>query len=154
MTLATRNEVIQAVFSRISSQTFVDPGDVMTATTWVTKSRRLKLFSDVPPAAQPAMYVVEHNEQYNGRNRSTPRRGELTGSVFCYARTDGEQIGGAIINVMMDAVEAAFAPDNGDGACTLGGIVSWAYIDGQVFKDPGDIDNQAMLIVPFRVMIP
>jgi hypothetical protein len=56
---------------------------------------------------------------------------------------------------VLDAVDAAFAPDDLSGeACTLGGLVIHAWIDGAVFKDAGDLDQQAMLIVPIKLLVP
>lgn len=154
MALPTRNEVMTLLFNRLVATTFSDPTHLLPSSTWITTSRRLKLWGDVPKEQQPALYLVEHDEEYNSRNRATPRRGELTAHVFAYARADGNLVGGEIVNIMMDAIESAFAPDDGQGTCTLGGKVNWCYIDGRVFKDPGDIDDQILLIVPTRIMIP
>ena len=37
---------------------------------------------------------------------------------------------------------------------TLGGLVHHCFIDGKVFKDPGDLDGQALIIVPITVLAP
>ena len=37
---------------------------------------------------------------------------------------------------------------------TLGGLVHHCYIDGSVFKDPGDIDAQAMMVIPILMLVP
>ena len=57
---------------------------------------------------------------------------------------------------MLEAFEAAFIkPDNFSTNCnTLGGLVYWVRIEGKIFKDPGDIDSQTLLIVPLVVEMP
>jgi len=35
---------------------------------------------------------------------------------------------------------------------TLGGMVSHCRIDGQVMKDPGDLDGDALLWVPLKIL--
>jgi hypothetical protein len=61
-----------------------------------------------------------------------------------------------MLDTMMESFERTFnVPDNfSTNSNTLGGLVYWVRIEGKVFKDPGDIDNQAMLIVPLVVEMP
>ena len=56
----------------------------------------------------------------------------------------------------MEAFEAAFlVPDNfSTNSNTLNGLVYWCRIEGKVFKDPGDLDSQTLLIVPIIVEMP
>ena len=44
-----------------------------------------------------------------------------------------------ILNALVDAGEAAIAP-NPLGKQTLGGLVSHCWIEGNIMKNPGDID--------------
>ena len=57
----------------------------------------------------------------------------------------------------MDALDGAFALSGGDlltGRNTLGGAAYHCRIDGKALKDPGDLDGDALLIVPVRVVLP
>jgi hypothetical protein len=37
---------------------------------------------------------------------------------------------------------------------TLGGLVHHCFISGRIFKDPGDIDDQGMIVIPIKVLVP
>jgi uncharacterized phage protein gp47/JayE len=82
------------------------------------------------------------------------RRLEL--GVWCYCKASDTEPGQTSLDTMLQAFEAAFIqPDNfSTNANTLGGLVYWCRIEGRVFKVPGDIDNQAMLVVPVVVEMP
>lgn len=123
-------------------------------TSWVTLSRRLKLFSDVGPEQQPACYLVTHNEQAEYRGLGLYRR-RLNLSLWCYSRAI-DFPGAPDLDTMLQAFEAVFnVPDNfSSGENTLGGLVYWCRIMGKVFKDPGDLDGQTLMIVPLVVEMP
>ena len=36
----------------------------------------------------------------------------------------------------------------------VAGLVYWCRIEGKTFKDPGDLDNQTMMIVRLKVEMP
>jgi hypothetical protein len=55
---------------------------------------------------------------------------------------------------ILDAIENAFRPAFPGLRQTLGDRVYRAYIDGAIHKDNGDLDGQAMLIVPITIVIP
>ena len=144
-----------AVVTRVTSMTF-SPALTNGATTWASAvSQRLRLWGDVAPDQQPAAFVVTHNEQDEYRNLGTLRR-RLHLGIWCYSRTDDPSIIGANdLDTMMQAFETAFMPDKPDSnLMTLGGLVYWCRIEGRVFKDPGDLDNQALLIVPLICEMP
>jgi hypothetical protein len=66
-------------------------------------------------------------------------------------------VGAALLNNVMDAFDAAFALSGSDllvGRNTLGGMVYNCRIDGKALKDPGDIDGDALLIVPIKLILP
>jgi hypothetical protein len=152
----TREQVLNAIFSEIQSMTFGSP--INTQTTWLTTGRRLKLWGDVQGDSQPAAFLVEHEEHDEYRNLGLDRR-RLNARVWCYARTDDPTIvGGTLLNTMLEAFDAKFGMEGVNdwsrNANTLGGLVYFCRLEGRVFKDPGDIDNQAVLIVPLIVELP
>lgn len=76
-------------------------------------------------------------------------------TVFCYARCDGGLIGSTIINNILTAVEKAISPNDPTANIqNLGNRVYNCWIEGSVLKDPGDLDDQALLIVPITVTWP
>jgi hypothetical protein len=143
---------MSAVFALIQNMTFSSP--INGASAWVTTSNRLKLFADVAADQQPAAYLVTHREVDEYRGLGLLRR-RLELGVWCYCRSDS-QAGGPLLDTMMESFEAAFnvADDPSHNTNTLGGLVYWCRIEGRVFKDPGDLDNQTLLIVPIVVEMP
>lgn len=152
MSTATRNQVMTKIESVIQGMAFASP--INNASAWVTVSNRLRLWGDVPSDQQPAAFLVTHREMDEYRGLGLLRR-RLELGVWCYCRSDNTP-GGPQLDTMMESFEAAFnVPDNfSDNTNTLGGLVYWVRIEGRVFKDPGDLDNQTLLIVPLVVEMP
>lgn len=123
-------------------------------------TRRIKLFSDVPAEEQPWLGQAEHNELISQRT-NLPYRHILEVSWMVYHK-EGEQpdaVPTILNNRILKAVEDALAPkvdDPGffDKRNTLRGLVHHCFIDGTAFKDPGDIDNQALMMIPIRILVP
>lgn len=124
-------------------------------TTWSTSSQRLKLWGKVAPDQQPSIFLAQHRETDDYRHIGTPRR-KLEYQAWCYARTDSDsEIGATYVDTMLKAIEDSLAVDDFmKNSCTLGHIVDWCRIEGRILKDPGDIDSQALLLVPIVVQGP
>lgn len=128
--------------------------------TFATRSRRVKLFSEVPVEQQPWLGQAEHNEEA-AQVTSQPYKWKLNAQWFIY-HPDAvvqEALPTVTNNLILKAVEDALFPkpyDPGflDERNTLSGLVHHCFIEGEVFKDPGDIDNQAMLVVPITILVP
>lgn len=123
---------------------------------WKLRERKLKLFSDVSSAQKPYIAQVEHNEEAV-KVRNLPYRWTLGAQWFIYQ--DNAKIPAIINNRILDAIQACLAPkpiDPGffDNRNTLSGLVYDCYIEGEIFKDPGDIDNQGMMVVPIKLLVP
>lgn len=121
-------------------------------------SRRLKLWTDVPAANRPACFVFEGGEEVYSWNESAVPRRALEIRLFIYLNAKDQSISGAaLLNDVMDALDVAFALSDADlcaGRNTLGGAAYHCRIDGKVLKDPGDIDGDALLIVPIKIILP
>jgi hypothetical protein len=141
-----------AVLALIQGMTFEKA--VNGVMTWNTVSNRLRLFADVAADQQPAAFLVTHREEDEYRGLGLLRR-RLYLQVWCYSRSDSSP-GTPDLDTMMTAFESVFcvADNIGQNLNTLGGLVYWIRIEGKVFKDPGDIDNQTLLIVPLTVEMP
>lgn len=150
----TRAQVTTALLNIINGMTFTSA--INGATTWRTVSNRLRLWADVSAEQQPYAALVTHRELDEYRGLGLLRR-RLEFGIWCYCRSDNAD-GGPLLDTMMEAFESAFITnaidDPGQNANTLGGLVYWCRIEGRVFKDPGDIDNQTLLIVPLIVEMP
>ena len=152
-----RSAIKNTLLSLGASATFTS--SINGATTWVsTPSRRLKLWNNVDPSAQPAMFLVQHREQYERYGVGLVRR-YLDMGFWCYARSDVEgTVGDDLLDLMESGLEGALKPDDTTrNELTLGGLVYWCRItreDGLFIRDPGDIDGQALLVLPVRILIP
>ncbi len=120
--------------------------------------RRLKLWSDVSAANRPACFLFEGSqESYSWSESALPKRIiEVRLFVYLNAKDPGI-VGATLVNNVMDAFDNAFAISGGDvirGRNTLGGTVYNCRIDGKILKDPGDLDGDAILIVPVKLVLP
>lgn len=118
-----------------------------------TTGRRLQLWDKTPN--QPALFLRNVGDDYPPRAaRGLPPKVTIHAEIWLYAKvgTDPAKIPGAALNVLVDAVDAALAPNPGQETQTLGGLVSHCWIEGRIEMDPGDIDGQAKAIVPVRIL--
>lgn len=153
-----RTAVKNALLALVTPVTFQSP--VNGFSTWASPpSRRLKLWNAVDPTAQPACFLVQHREGYDQSGVGTPPRRWLEMGLWCYAPTGTESIiGDDYLDWMEMGIEARFVPDNPQrNELTLGGLVYWCRIMRQsdlFIRDPGDIDGQALLVLPVRILLP
>jgi hypothetical protein len=143
--MSTPRETIQAaLFQRVAAI----PG-------FTTASRRLKHWTDVAPAEQPALFQVQKGETWTSRNGLPPAR-RLSVELFVYVTTsaDPRVAPSQIMNPLIDAIEAALAPDPGRQTQDLGGLVEHAWIAGRIESDEGLLGDQAVAIVPVDILIP
>ena len=80
------------------------------AATFVTSSRRLRHWSDVAAAEQPALFQVQKTETVI-RPRGAPPKWTLGADVYVYCQAPDEITSPAtVMNPLIDAIEAALAP--------------------------------------------
>lgn len=120
--------------------------------------RRLRLWNDVPAASRPACFLFEGGQDtYSWTDGAIPKR-IIEVRVFVYLNAkDPNIVGAALLNGVMDAFDSAFRLSGSDlisGRNTLGGLVYNCHIDGKVLKDPGDLDGDALLIIPVKIILP
>ncbi len=139
----TREPIYAALFAKLQG-----------SAGFVTSSRRLKHWDDVPGTAQPALFQSQKRENVSG----TPGLNQVkvfAVDVYIYANTRGDKSisPGEILNPLIDAVEAAMAPDQISNKQTLGGIVQHAWIDGAIETDEGVLGDQAVCIIPITIKV-
>jgi hypothetical protein len=148
----TRETIISALMAKLAAAVFSSP--VNGKTGFVTISRRLKLWSDTPKSQRPALFVTEHHEQVSWQSETLPPKTTLRFDLFIYIDSgDVNTVPAISLNIIMDALEAALKPAPGEGdRQTLGGLVSHCRIDGEILKDPGDLDGDGLLWAPLKVL--
>ncbi|TDR82204.1 hypothetical protein [Paludibacterium purpuratum] len=137
-----RETIYAALFARLAA-----------IPTLVTTSRKLRHWSDVQPAEQPALFQAQKNQRGVVTTPGAPTKWTLPADVYLYAWAPDDQLPSSIINSLLDAVEAALVPDNPmTGKCTLGGLVEHVYLDGEIETDGGVLGNQAIAIIPINIV--
>lgn len=150
--MATRKEIMIALFDLLRTASGVE---------WKTASRRLRHWSEVDRNARPALFLSENGgERMNHPSETlTTREIQPTIVVYTWAPKDNEALVPADqLNDILEAIETALTPAGRDlalfGRQTLGGLVSHVFINGEIEKDPGDMDEDGILIVPLSVLVP
>jgi hypothetical protein len=145
----TREPIFQALFALAQTISWGTP-----ATTFAYSARRVKLWSDIP--VQPALCQAEHDEDFEQITRMPSKR-TLSAAWLIYQNTganDPNSTPTVLNNTILDAVDDALTPPAWSDTQTLGGLVEHCWIDGKVFKDPGDLDGQGLMVVPIKILIP
>lgn len=147
--MSTREAAVAALLARLAS-----------AYPWASPpSRRLKLWSDVPPALRPCCFLHEGGaETYADAAGGTGPKRSLAVRLFVYIDAhDPGSIGAAALNAIMDALDVALAPSGPDvalGRLTLDGTAYRCAIEGKPLKDPGDLDGDGLMLVPIAIVLP
>lgn len=142
-----REPIYAALFARIES-----------AAPFATASRRLRHWSDVQAAEQPALFLTQKSETATGQ-RGLPTKWLLAADIYLYCQAPDEVTAPALVlNPLIDAIEKALAPTGGDAvlgnAQTLGGLVSDCRIAGKIETDEGALGGQAVAIIPVELLWP
>lgn len=152
-----RTQIKTALMDLLESVVF--PTAVNGFTTWASASRRMKLFNNVDPSKQPALFLVQHKEEARESGRGLPVIRYLDMGAWCLAPTGDESvIGDNYLDYMLAGIESVLIPDDPQtNELTLGGLCTWCRIDrtnSMFVRDPGDIDGQALLVIPIRILMP
>lgn len=153
------NAIKTALFNRLTAATFTSP--INGLSTWGFTSRRLRLFNAIDDSLKPSLCMVQHRERYTNPGAGTPPRRWLDMGAWVNIASgdpDGGIVGDDLLDLATAAIEAVLQPDNPQrNELTLGGLVYWCKItrdDSMYIRDPGDIDGQALLVLPIQILIP
>lgn len=139
-----REAIYAALFSLLSG-----------AAAFRTASRRIKDYSGVDQATQPALLQVELGEKWNARTGAPPVV-TLAARLFLYCESnDPTRPVSAQMNGLLDAVTAALAPPmlpHGPFRQTLGGLVQHAGIAGEVTIAEG-LSGQSEAVIPIEILV-
>ncbi len=139
-----REEIVEALFQL-----------ALTATTFNTSGRRLQLWSKV--ASFPALFIQSTGTHYPPRDmRGLPPKRAITAELWVYTDVgkDPNTNPEAALNDIIDAIEVALAPHAVTNVQTLGGLVSHAWIEGEIEQFPGVLDGIAKAIIPVKILVP
>lgn len=150
---AARETVLYTLLDKVGSVQFTSPLS-SGATQFVSISRRLKLWTDVSRDQRPALFMTCHGESPTYRAENVPAYNKLSVRLFVYLdASDENTIGDTDISIILDSIDAALSPGPGEQRQTLGNLVSHCRVDGEILRDPGDIDGDGMIIIPISVAL-
>ena len=121
---------------------------------FVTVSRRLRHWDDVPQAEQPALFQAQKRESVSTEPGLNPVW-LLSLDLYIYARTgeDRDESPATVINPLVDAVLETLAPDPITNKQTLGGLVQHAWVEGTIETDEGVLGEQGVAIIPIIIKV-
>ena len=115
-------------------------------------TRRLKHWQDTAPEDQPALFM-EHSGEVTQQVRGQPARVMLELNLWVYVRSNGQEVG-PVLNPILDVISDALAPPkNGDHTQTLNGVVHHCWIEGQTQIFEGDLGEEAVAIIPVKLLV-
>ena len=139
-----RESIYAALFARVGG-----------AAQFVTAARRLRHWSDLTPAEQPALFMRQRAEVAAVPTVGAPTVWTLIVDLYLYAHASGPYVAPAtVLNPLIDAVEATLAPLLATGVQDLGlpTLVQHAYIAGKIAMDEGVLRDQAVAIIPVEIL--
>jgi hypothetical protein len=142
--MIAREPIYAALFERVAR-----------AADFAAVSRRLRHWSDVAPAEQPALFLAQRSETATVKTLGAPIVWTLAADFYLYVRaSDPYAAPAALLNPLIDAIEAALAPAAATGIQDLGlpAMVQHAYIAGRVETDEGVLGDQAVAIIPVEIL--
>lgn len=123
---------------------------------YVTMSRSIIPIADMSMDAMPALFMVQHGEDWVRPGKGIPPKRTLHCSLVIYAWTPGQRqiLPSTLLNGAMDVLDNLMEKTNPQ---TLGGLVEHAYIEGTVQiveAQIGSGENGSILVAPIAILIP
>lgn len=150
-----RGAIIQTLSPLTLSLPATANGSNVTCTTgFQTFGRRLKFAKDV--SAQPALFLRDSGEQLEYHEIILQQQ-TLRAEAWIYSNAgENPDLAPSIaLNNLLDCVQGAFSPDDPmSGRFTLGGLVHWCRLAGNIDKDPGDLNGQAIAVADIEIIVP
>jgi len=143
-----RDAILNALFQRLKTKL---------GSNVATIGRRHMMPPNLTSAMQPALFVVQGGEVREPHPRGTG--GKITLHVFlvAYCYDNAANVDGTTqLNILIGRIEDALAPDlpNIGEPQTLGGLAYQCWIEGEADIDPGVFGQQAVAIIPVRILVP
>lgn len=150
----SREAIHQALFNLVSSVTWTAT-DAQLATEFALSSRKLKHWSDVSPSTQPALFQSHKNEMVMRGGKGMPEKRTMSFDLYIYVNTSSTEYSpSAVMNPIIDAIDAALEPTGASDVQTLGGLVSHCWISGTIETDEGALGDQGVAIIPIEIITP
>jgi hypothetical protein len=149
----TREPIFAALFALGQTITWTDP-ETQVSQGFGYSNRRIQTSDQIPAELTPALLQGVGPEEFKVSPGLPPKRTLSANWLIYYKPRLSPLTTDPLTNAILDGVEAVFVPDSLSGTVTLGGLVAHAWIEGEVFKAAGDLNDQAMIVVPIKLLIP
>ena len=127
-------------------------GLVSAIDSFVTVTRRVKVYADIDQATQPALLLVELGESW-ALPAVPPQTVTLKARLFLYCESnDPTAPVSPQLNTLIDAVVEALAPADIEEHQTLGGLVYSVAIAGEIAIAEG-LSGQSEAMVPVEIIL-
>ena len=124
---------------------------------FVTTSRYLRSFDDVPAEQMPALFMTEAGEQWAKPGKGIPAKRTLAPHLVMYTSTSQPNavLPATLINALMDTVDEVIEnPGNPSNTQTLGGLVEHVYLEGEVQIFEGYLQDKSIVLIPLTILLP
>lgn len=124
---------------------------------FTTASRRLRHWSDVAPAEQPALFMAQKGQIAAERQSAfniPPPVYTLEAEFYIYVHSEDPYMAPAILlNPLIDALERALAADpvSQVNDLNLPEMVHWVRINGRIETAEGVLGDQEIAIIPVEI---
>jgi hypothetical protein len=142
MIRATREQVYAALFAKLQSVTGL-----------ATVSRRLQGVQDVPPENFPAAFQLQGQQtaRYQG---ATPSLLTWKADWLLYVHdADLSSAPSIQLNALIDAAANVLTPAPGFERQTLGGLVEYCAVDGNIQVFEGVLGDRAVAVLPITIVL-
>ena len=122
---------------------------------FVTAGRKLRHWSDLTAAEQPALFMRQKLEVATVAAVGAPTVWKLVVELYVYAHASDPYVAPTtVLNPLIDSVQSALAPSPVTGVQDLGvpEMVQHAYISGKVEITEGVLRDQAVAIIPVEIL--
>jgi hypothetical protein len=152
--MSTREPIFAALFALGQTITWADP-ITGAPTVWGYSNRRIQTSDQISADAMPAFLQGVGPEQVVAKSGYPSKRTLSANWLIYYKPYTNPASTDPLTNAILDGVDFAMQPDDSIGnVLTLGGLVTHAWIEGEVFKAAGDMNEQAMIVVPIKLLVP
>ena len=136
---------------------------------WRDANGRMVISDQAPPPEVPERSIIKgpgfrpldaaQVKELTQQKRGLPTQWTLGIELYLYVGTntqmDDTVTPSLLLNPILDAVDNALRPDNQVlGTCTLGGLVSHAWIAGAIETSEGNLGSIEVAIVPIEMLVP
>lgn len=139
---ATREQVFAALFAQLQTV----PG-------LVTVSRTLQNAQDMPPEQMPAAFQLQGKQAVTYKG-AVPAFAVMEAQWLFYAsNTDPNVAPSTVLNGLLDAACAALAPPGPMDKQSLGGLVEYTAIDGDIEVFEGVLGDTTIAVLPIKIVL-